>query len=417
MAKRKKAEVEEVVTKEEPLAKRQQALDALFASISQQDGIVAGRPTVSQAVKDRLTFKFFKTPIPELNEAVGGGIPVGKMTLVPGNPDSGKTGFCLSTIGYQMQHDPNFIALWVESEDSLDVEKAAKLYHLDLNRFYSISTTDPKTKSQKYGAEAIGNSIIAAIKSTKVDMVVVNSLKMLVPMAESNKTLDEDTMASQARFNSKLIKKLIPLIAQKETALVIVQHYTTNLNAGMYGNPNLIAGGKAIRYNNMLTLEFSSLSLQESDPVKRGEGMKIHVRVTKNHCVIDRNPNVDFTYYIEYGKGIERYITTLNQLINKGIITTAGSWLYLLDADGNKDPKMSWQGRTKFKEDMEANPTKFDTLCALLDGVTGAVNDMSEEEIKELEEQEAALDAEMEKAGVEKANAEEKAADESSDAA
>lgn len=416
MAKRKKAEVEEVVTKEEPLAKRQQALDALFASLSQQDGIVAGRPTVSQAVKDRLTFKFLKTPIPELNEAVGGGIPVGKMTLVAGNPDSGKTGFCLSTIGYQMKHNPNFVALWVESEDSLDVEKAAKLYGLDLDRFYSISTTDPKTKSQKYGAEAIGNSIIAAIKSTKIDMVVINSLKMLVPMAESNKTLDENSVAEQARFNSKFVKKIIPLIAQKDTALTIVQHYTTSMAAGPYANPNIIAGGKAIRYNNMVTLEFSSVSLQDSDPVKRGEGMKIHVRVTKNHCVIDRNPNVDFYYYIEYGKGIERYVTTMNQLIEKGILTTAGAWIYLLDADGNKDPNMSWCGKTKFKEDMEANPTKFDTLCALLDGITGAVNDMSEEEIKEIEEQEAALDAEMEEAGVEKADAEKKA-EESSDAA
>lgn len=405
MAKRKRTEIEETVAKDEPLAKRQQALDTLFANLSQQDGIVAGRPTVSKAVKDRLTFKFFGTPIPEMNEAIGGGIPVGKMTLVAGNPDSGKTGFCLSTIGYQMQQDPNFIALWVESEDSLDVEKAAKLYHIDLDRFYSISTTDPKTKSQTFGAEAIGNSIIAAIKSTKIDMVVINSLKMLVPMTETIKTLDEDTMASQARFNSKLIKKLIPLIAQKETALVIVQHYTTNLNAGMYGNPNMIAGGKAIRYNNMVTLEFSSLSLQDSDPVKRGEGMKIHVRVTKNHCVIDRNPNVDFTYYIEYGKGVERYITTLNQLLNKGILTTSGAWIYLLDADGNKDPGMSWCGKNKFKEDMIAHPEKFDTLCAILDGNTGAVNDMSEEEIAEIEKQEAELNAEMEEAGVEKAEA------------
>ena len=404
MARKKPIETT-ISNKEESLAKRQQALDTLFANMSQQGGIVAGRPTVSQAVKDRLTFKFFKTPIPELNEAIGGGIPVGKMTLIAGNPDSGKTGCALSIIGYQQKIDPNFIALWVESEDSLDVEKAAKLYGLDLDRFYSISTTDPKTKSQVFGAEAIGNAIVAAIKSTKIDMVVINSLKMLVPMVETNKTLNEETVATQARYNARLVKKLIPLIAQKETALIIVQHYTTSMSAGPYGNPNLIAGGKAIRYNNMVTLEFGSLTLQDNDPVKRGEGMKIHVRVTKNHCVIDRNPNVDFTYYIEYGKGIERYITTLNQLIAKGILVTAGAWIYLLDADGNKDPEMSWCGKNKFKEDMIANPVKFDTLCALLDGQTGAVNDMSEEEIKELEEQEAALDAEMEKAGIEKVDA------------
>lgn len=402
----KKKQTVAVAEKGESLAKRQQTLDTFFANVSQQDGVIAGRPTVSPEVMDRLTFKFLKTPIPEFNEASGGGIPVGKMTLVAGNPDSGKTGFALSAIGYQQKINPDFIALWIESEDSLDVEKAAKLYGLDLDRFYSISTTDPKTKNQTFGAEALGNSLIAAIKSTKIDMVVINSLKMLVPMAETNKTLDEDTMASQARFNAKFVKKLIPLIAQRGTAVVVIQHYTTNMLAGPYGNPNMIAGGKAIRYNNMLTAEFSSLSLQDSDPVKRGEGMKIHVRITKNHCVVDRNPNVDFTYYIEYGKGIERYITTLNQLIAKGIVSTAGSWLYVYDADGNKDPEMSWQGRNKFKEDMIANPVKFDTLCAMLDGDTGAVNDMSAEEIAEIEKQEADLNASMEEAGVEKVEAE-----------
>ena len=129
---------------------------------------------------------------------------------------------------------------------------------------------------------------------------------------------------------------------------------------------------------------------------------RIPVRITKNHCVIDRNPNVDFCYYIEYGKGIERYITTLNQLISKGIITTAGAWLYLLDADGNKDPNMSWQGRNKFKEDMIANPTKFDTLCSMLDGNTGAVTAIPEDEVKEIEAEQAEIDSTMEAAGAEK---------------
>lgn len=401
MAKKKKTETAVAAPKEESLAKRQQALDSLFEDLSQQAGIVAGRPTVSKAVKDRMTFKFYKTPIPEMNEATGGGIPAGSMTLIAGDPDSGKTGCALSIIGYQMQYDPDFIALWVESEDSLDVEKARDLYGIDLERFYCISTRNPDKKDQTFGAEAMGNAIVTALQSTKVNMAVINSLKMLVPMTETKKQMEQDSIGLQARFNSRLMKKIIPLIAQQDTALIIIQHYTTKIGC-LYGNPMEISGGKAIRYNNMLTMEFSSLALQDSDPVKKGEGMKIHVRITKNHCVIDRNPNVDFCYYIEYGKGIERYITTLNQLISKGIITTAGAWFYLLDADGNKDPNMSWQGRNKFKEDMIANPTKFDTLCSMLDGNTGAVTAIPEDEVKEIEAEQAEIDSTMEAAGAEK---------------
>lgn len=398
---RKKATAETSTPKKESLAKRQQALDELFANMTANEGVVAGRPTVSDAVKERLKFKFFETPIPEMNEATGGGIPEGSMTLIAGEPDSGKTGCALSVIGYQQQHDPDFVALWVESEDSLDVNKAAELYGLDLSRFYCISTSDAKKKDQAIGAEAVGNAIIAALNATRIDMVVINSLKMLVPTVEARNLMEKETIGLQARFNSRFMKKIIPLIAQKNTAMIIIQHYTTKIGV-MYGNPMEIAGGKAIRYNNMLTMEFSSLALQESDPVKRGEGMKIHVRITKNHCVIDRNPNVDFVYYIEYGKGIERYITTLNQLINKGILVTAGAWIYLLDADGNKDPNMSWCGKNKFKEDMIANPVKFDTLCAMLDGNTGAVTAVPDDEIDKIEAEQDAIESEMEAAGAEK---------------
>jgi len=234
--KTKVMEAPEATTKRESLAKRQQNLDALFEEASAKCGVIAGRPTKSKAVMDRMTFKFFATPVAAVNEALGGGLAVGRNILISGGEDTGKTGFCLATIGYQMQLDPNFIALWVESEDSLDVEKASSLYHIDLDRFYCLSTRDPDTKKQVFGAEAIGNLIMKAIRETDVDICVINSLKMLVPMAEATKNFEDDTMAVQARFNSKFMKKAVPLCAQRNTTMVLVQHYTTNMNAGMYGN-------------------------------------------------------------------------------------------------------------------------------------------------------------------------------------
>ena len=221
-------------------------------------------------------------------------------------------------------------------------------------------------------------------------------------MVETKKQMEEDVMATQAKFNSRFMKKMVPLCAQRGTNLTIVQHYTTNMAAGMYGNPDQIAGGKAIRYNNMVTLEFSKLKVDDGDPVTSDEGMKIKVRVTKNHCVIDRNPRVDVIYFIEYGKGVEKYITTLNQLINKGIVDKRGAWLYVYDSEGEKDPNMSWNGKTAFKQDMIDNPTKFDTLCAMLDGCTGDVIPLTAEENEAIDEAEEALDEEMQDLGISK---------------
>ena len=197
---RKKTSIEEDVIKEkkEPLAKRLQTLDTLFEEMSAESGIVAGRPTVSKAVKNRMTFHYYPTPLPQFNEITGGGIPVGHMGMFVGTEDSGKTSTALSIIAHNQKLDPDFVALWIESEDSIDIQKAKDLFGLDLDRFYCISTTDPKTKKQAFGAEAIGNAIIKAVQTTKINFVVINSLKMLVPMAETKKLLEEDTIALDA---------------------------------------------------------------------------------------------------------------------------------------------------------------------------------------------------------------------------
>lgn len=400
MAKKKETVTTKSKEKTESLAARQQGLDNLFEGLTKEFGIIGGRPTVVPEVMDRMTFKFLKTPVPDFNDATGGGIPIGHMTMIPGKPDSGKTGFALSTIGYQMQINPDFIALWIESEDSLDVQKAAKLHHIDLNRFYAITTTDPETKNQTFGAEAIGNAIIAALRERHIDMIVINSMKMLVPMAVSKKTMEQDTVGSSARFNSKFVQKVIPLIAQKNTALVVINQYTTNIGV-MYGNPETPAGGLALKYNSMLIAEFGANKVQAGDPIDVGTGLKVHVRITKNHCIYT-NPYVDLFYYVVYGEGIERYITTLGELIKKNIVTKSGSWLYYYpNGDGVKVPEFSWQGKNAFKADMIANPDKFAMLTALIDGGESTVRKLSSKEIAKIEAEEAKEKARAEKLGIE----------------
>lgn len=380
---RSKPSIEETVKKREPtLAERTQKLDKLFEDMTAKSGILGGRPTVNPAVRDRMTFKFYPTPLPEFNEITGGGIPAGHMCMFVGTPDSSKTGLALSIVAYNQKLDPDFIALWVESEDSIDINQVEAVYHIDLSRFYCISTTDPETKKQVFGAEAIGDAIINAVQTTKINMVVINSLKMLVPMVEIKKQFEDDTMAVQARFNAKLAKKVVPLFAQKGTSMILIQHYTTDLNS--YGNPNKPAGGQAIQYNSLFIAEFSKVRLEDSDPVTKETGLKFHVRFGRNHCVFDRNPYRDFYYCIEYGKGIERYITTLKALISQGILVQKGAWIYLLNEDGSKNPDMSWMGKNAFKADMLEHPEKFDTLCSMLD-VGSGIHDMTEEEALEIQ--------------------------------
>ena len=375
MARKKKQEDQETVNSDISLAQASQALDKLCADLTASGTVLAGRPTVVPEVKERLTIKFDETPIPELNELLGGGLPIGRIVLIAGLKDTGKTHFMLSFIGHQMNINPNYRTLWIESEESLDVKKAAKLHKLDLNRFWAASVTVTKNKKKEpgknkkeFGAEAVGNAIESAIRSSSPNIVVINSLKLLVPMSELEQGMEKDTVGRQAAFNSKLMKRLTTLCAEHNTTLVLIQHYTTEIGttAAIYGNPLRIAGGEAIRHANMLTMEFSTLSLGDGDPIEYGQGLKIKIRVTKNHCVYDRPPHGSIIYYIEFGKGIEKIISTLYQLIERGIITKAGAWLYLLDENGEKQPDYSWNGKAKFKADMENNPDKFNKLYKMV---------------------------------------------------
>lgn len=67
----------------------------------------------------------------------------------------------------------------------------------------------------------LGNNIQVA------DMVVINSLKALVPKTELDNSLEKDTIALQARFNSKMIKKFTAMTQEHDTAFVIITHLTT----------------------------------------------------------------------------------------------------------------------------------------------------------------------------------------------
>ena len=363
------------------LAEKQSKLDKFCKEITEQGIAVAGRVDKSQEVRDRLTFHFIPTPVDAVNEALGGGIPVGKISIIYGPSDSGKTGLALSTIGLNMQKNPNFTALWIESEESLDIDEASKLYHIDVNRFFAIAPT------RKTGAEGVASAIESAIQQVQPNVVVINSLKMLVPKSELDKPMDKVSVAEQARFNAMLMKKFVTLCAEAKTAMILIQHITTKIGGfSMYGDPTTMAGGLAIRFNSMVQLELKQLSIGDADPVTKETGMKIKARVTKNHCVIDRCPYCTAEYFIEYGKGVEVIISTLNILIEKGIVTKSGAWLYLLDDSGDKNPDWSWQGKSKFKEDMEENPNKFEKLRGLLSG--SLAKQMTESEIEELKKQE-----------------------------
>ena len=112
--------------------------------------------------------------------------------------------------------------------------------------------------------------------------------------------------------------------------------------------------------------------------------LKFNCKITKNHCIPREFPYRKFTYYAIFGEGIEQILSTLDELIDMGIIHKAGAWMQQLDPETGEIID-KWNGRNAFREDMKANPDKLEKLKSL---VHGTFETLSEKEVIEIKEQE-----------------------------
>ena len=118
---------------QKPKAERMKALKNLITNINKKEGYNAVNFASDPEIKERITVDFYPVKSLALRNAIQG-VPKGKMTLAVGNPDSGKTSWCLETISYNQEIDPDFIAGWVESEGSLS-DEMLDMFGIDKTRF------------------------------------------------------------------------------------------------------------------------------------------------------------------------------------------------------------------------------------------------------------------------------------------
>lgn len=363
----------------QPIAKKLSILDKVVDSINAKNkSEVINRIGRSDTLKEKLKKKFIETPSQVINEITGGGFPRGSFSVVVGEPDSGKTSILLETIGWNMKNDPNFTALWLESEGSI-TDTHIEMFNIDRERLVYLEH-DRETHAEK----AI-DTIEAVLSTGAIDFAVINSLKALVPNKELMDSMEDMNIALQARMNAKMLRKFTSLVSTTSTAFVIVTHLTTDIGK-MFGDPLIISGGKSLMYSSMLTVDFRKRTLQAADPVTKEEGMKIGVSIRKNHSVPDRNPYVKGDYYVVFGQGVEQYMSTIDNAIEKGILEQRGAFIRFPDETGEpleKDGiKYQWQGKNNLREFLLENE---DFMNQLVDMCAGRHISMTEEEVEKVQ--------------------------------
>lgn len=366
MAKKKEEKLESDQTKIS-LAERKKNLAKLIEGINQQSKEVVCGFIDDPDIQKQINLEFIRTPNDNLNEAIGGGFPKGRLSIVTGLSDSGKTSLMLETVGLAMKESEDFVALWLESEQSLNYDYMINQFHIDPSRFLFIKMTES-------GGEEALDKCIAILKSKMVDMFVINSMRALVPKTEMNKSISEDTVATQARMNTKALKQIMSASYAGNIATVVIQHLST-LIGSMSRDPYAMGGGLLLKYGGLLMLDMRKQTVLDTDPINKEEGMKVMISVKKNHVTPRLYPYVKVPHFVIYGEGTEQILTALDQALKQGVLRQTGAWIYWDEKD------LKWCGKQAFRQSMKENP---DTLQTLKNYIHGDIEVLSEEEMKEL---------------------------------
>lgn len=360
------------VKQEQTLAEKLALIDKISKEVNEKAGkVIVGRLSSTPEMMDKLTIKFIPSICHDFNEATGGGYPRSRCTLIAGNPDSGKTSRILEDVGYNQKLSGDFTCCWIESENSLDKTMVCETFGIDPERFVFINYDANK------GAEGILDILYGFMTAVKFDMIVINSLKCLVPTKILEEAMDAQTPAVQARLWSKMVAKFLALVANNETAFILITHLYTGI--GTYGSPQVISGGAAIRYWSALTLSFNRKTIVAGEPITKEEGVHIEVSIKKNHCVTDQLPYKKFDYYAVFGEGTERILTSIKPFVAAGIMAVSGASYVIYNEDGSEFKKLV--GKNKYRQFMKDNPDIFNSLMTRLGTRISTVQEMSDEEV------------------------------------
>ena len=377
-----KTQEEPKIQKNEILATKLKNLNAVMNSINKSAGeMIIGRASDKEMI-DKLTVEVIPTASMRVNKAIGGGWPKGHFSILTGNADSGKTFMLLETIAKNMKEDPNFTACWIESEGSLNNEPL-DMFGIDRERFYFYPV------GSEGGETAMDYSITFAKQG--VDMIVINSLKCLTPSKEFKDKMADQNVALQARLNAKFMRIVIPIIYESNTALVAIQHKSTDI--GSYMGGKIISGGDQIKYNSYLTVDNTRININSSNPLHsmKDRYMQFRTKVLKNHMRTTVNPFVQCEYTVKIGEGTDVIGEIVDAAIEQEILDKRGAWIREYDDSGEErilpdDTKCAWNGMAKFLEFLNNNP---DYVSYLRNKVEGNIEteSLTAEEIDILQQQ------------------------------
>ena len=334
MAKKEKEKEGEQLT---PQQEKMKALQAAMAKIEKDFGKGAIMKMGDEKVEN---VEVIPTGSIGLNAALGvGGYPKGRIIEIYGPESSGKTTLAIHAIAECQK--AGGVAAFIDAEHAFDRFYAEKL-GVDIN---NLLISQPDNGEQ---ALEIADQLI---RSSAVDLLIVDSVAALTPKKEIEGDMGDSAVGLHARLMSQALRKLTGTIAKTKTTCIFINQLREKIGV-MFGNPETTTGGNALKFYASVRLD-----IRKAQAVKDGDtilGNQVKVKVVKNKVA---PPFRKAEFEIMFGEGISKVGEIVDLSTEYEIIKKSGSWF------SYGDTKLG-QGRDAVKETLKDNPELCEELEA-----------------------------------------------------
>lgn len=321
---------------------KKKQLDAILLAIEKQYGKGSIMKLGDNA---NMEIETISTGCLAIDKALGvGGVPRGRIIEIYGPESSGKTTVALHIIA-EAQKNGGACA-FIDAEHALDPVYAKNL-GVNLDDLY---VSQPDTGEQ--GLEICD----ALVRSSALDVIVVDSVAALTPKAEIEGDMGDTHVGLQARLMSQALRKLAGITNKSKTCVIFINQLREKVGV-IYGNPETTPGGKALKF-------YASVRMD----IRKGEAIKDGSEINGNRtkCKIVKNkvapPFKTAEFDIIYGEGISSESCLLDMAVEAGVIEKSGSWF-------SYNGERLGQGRETMRQLLKSNKELYNEIDAKMRAV------------------------------------------------